>query len=90
MSVSQVANMAYELEQQRLRMTHVKVSPVFTGRGRLYASLALPENLKIVNVLRNKENLMDLGAAFVCSGDEIVCLCDCEEQTRRYFMFGSI
>jgi Trk K+ transport system NAD-binding subunit len=81
---------SYQFSQQHLKMIHVRVSPVFIGRGRLYSTLTLPISAKVVSVIRQHETVSNLGAAFVRAGDEVVCLTDNEEQTRRYFMFGLI
>ncbi|MFM7390639.1 MAG: hypothetical protein ACKO34_08480 [Vampirovibrionales bacterium] len=89
-TVTSTETTAYEFHQQHLKMIQVTVSPVFTGRGKLYTNLSLPVNTKIVNVQRKGESIYNLAAAFVRAGDVVVCLSENEEQARRYFMFGLV
>lgn|GEM_PF-6651168 len=70
------------LKNLGLSLVEVKISQVSFAKGQLLNNISLPENTRIVCVIRNNKPIVELDAVFLEERDSIYLLTD-EEQTVR-------
>ncbi len=73
------------LKRNGLSLIEVKISQVSFARGHLLGNIRLPENTRLVCVLRNGKAIVDLDAVFLEERDSVYLLTDDEEMVRSTF-----
>ena len=73
------------LKEQGLSLVEVKISQVSFAKGQLLSNIRLPENTRIVCVIRNNRPIMDLDAVFLEERDTIHLVTDDENLVRDIF-----
>jgi NhaP-type Na+/H+ and K+/H+ antiporter len=63
----------------------VKISQVSFAKGQLLNNIQLPENTRIICVLRNHKPIVELDAVFLEEKDSIYLVTDDEEIVRQVF-----
>jgi len=79
-----INNMA-ALKDHGLSLVEVKISQVSFAKGQLMDNIRLPENARIICVLRNGKALVDLDAVFLEERDSIYLVTDDEQRVRQAF-----
>jgi len=74
------------LKQHGLSLVEVRISQVSFAKGKLLGNIALPENTRIICVLRNNRAILDLDAVFLEEKDAVYLVTDDEDTVRDTFM----
>ena len=73
------------LKNLGLAIVEVKISQVSFAKGQLLNNIQLPENTRIICVLRNHKPIVELDAVFLEEKDSIYLVTDDEEIVRQVF-----
>lgn len=73
------------LKELGLSLVEVKISQVSFAKGQLLSNIALPENARVVCILRRGKAIVDLDAVFLEERDAIYLITDDEHQVRQAF-----
>jgi len=73
------------LKNLGLAIVEVKISQVSFAKGQLLNNIPLPENTRIICVLRNHKPIVELDAVFLEERDSIYLVTDDEEIVRQVF-----
>jgi NhaP-type Na+/H+ and K+/H+ antiporter len=73
------------LKRHGLELVEVRISQVSFARGQLLANIDLPENTRVLCVLRNGKPIVDLDAVFLEEQDCVYVLTDDETVVRETF-----
>jgi NhaP-type Na+/H+ and K+/H+ antiporter len=73
------------LKDLGLAIVEVKISQVSFAKGQLLNNIQLPENTRIICVLRNHKPIVELDAVFLEEKDSIYLVTDDEEIVRQVF-----
>jgi NhaP-type Na+/H+ and K+/H+ antiporter len=73
------------LKDLGLAIVEVKISQVSFAKGQLLNNIQLPENTRIICVLRNHKPIVELDAVFLEEKDSIYLVTDDEELVRQVF-----
>jgi NhaP-type Na+/H+ and K+/H+ antiporter len=73
------------LKDLGLAIVEVKISQVSFAKGQLLNNIQLPENTRIICVLRNHKSIVELDAVFLEEKDSIYLVTDDEELVRQVF-----
>ncbi|MCE3235898.1 MAG: hypothetical protein K0Q50_2078 [Vampirovibrio sp.] len=74
------------LKSHGLSLVEVKISQVSFAKGHLLNNIPLPENTRVVCVLRNGKAIVELDAVFLEEKDSIYLITDDEETVRQAFI----
>lgn len=74
------------LKSHGLSLVEVKISQVSFAKGHLLNNISLPENTRVVCVLRNGKAIVELDAVFLEEKDSIYLITDDEETVRQAFI----
>jgi NhaP-type Na+/H+ and K+/H+ antiporter len=78
-------NNLHMLKEFGLQLVEVKISQVSFSKGQLLSNIMLPENTRVVCVLRRGKPIVELGAVFLEEGDSVYLLTDDEMTVRDVF-----
>lgn len=73
------------LKELGLSLVDVRISQVSFAKGQLLSNIALPENSRVVCILRNGKPIVDLEAAFLEENDFVYLITDDETLVRHAF-----
>jgi NhaP-type Na+/H+ and K+/H+ antiporter len=73
------------LKSYGLSLVEVKISQVSFAKGQLLANVRLPENTRLVCVVRKDRPILDLDAVFLEEKDSVYLLTDDEASVRSAF-----
>jgi NhaP-type Na+/H+ and K+/H+ antiporter len=73
------------LKAHGFSIVEVKISQVSFAKGQLLSNIRLPENTRIVCILRNGKMITELEAVFLEEKDAIYLLTDDEQTVREAF-----
>lgn len=73
------------LKENGLSMLEVRISQVSFAKGKLLANISLPDNTRVICVLRNRKAIVDLDAVFLEEGDSVYLITDDEDTVRDTF-----
>lgn len=73
------------LKGHGLAMVEVKISQVSFAKGQLLANIALPENTRVICILRRGKPIVELEAVFLEEKDSIYLITDDENTVRHAF-----
>lgn len=74
------------LKSHGLSLVEVKISQVSFAKGQLLSNISLPENTRVVCVLRNDKAIVELDAVFLEEKDSVYLITDDEETVRQAFI----
>lgn len=74
------------LKSHGLSLVEVKISQVSFAKGHLLNNIQLPENTRVVCVLRNGKAIVELEAVFLEEKDSVYLITDDEETVRQAFI----
>ena len=73
------------LKNLGLSIVEVKISQVSFAKGQLLHNISLPENSRIVCVIRNNKPIVELDAVFLEERDSVYLITDDEQTVRNTF-----
>jgi NhaP-type Na+/H+ and K+/H+ antiporter len=73
------------LKNVALSLVEVRISQLSLAKGQLLANIPLPENARLVCVLRHGKPILDLDAVFLEENDAVYLLTDDEAVVREIF-----
>lgn len=73
------------LKECGLALVEVRISQVSFAKGKLLANISLPDNTRVVCVLRNARPILDLDAVFLEEKDAVYLITDDESTVRDAF-----
>jgi NhaP-type Na+/H+ and K+/H+ antiporter len=73
------------LKETGLSLVEVRISQVSFAKGQLLSNIQLPENTRIMCVMRQSRPILDLDAVFLEEKDSIYLLTDEEAAVRAAF-----
>ena len=71
------------LKSHGLSMIEIKISQVSFAKGQLLNNISLPENTRVICILRQGKPIVELDAVFLEEKDSVYLITD-DEQTVRY------
>jgi NhaP-type Na+/H+ and K+/H+ antiporter len=79
-----INNIAF-LKELGLSLVEVKISQVSFAKGQLLNNIPLPENARVVCIVRHGKAIVELEAVFLEEQDSIYLITDDEYQVRQAF-----
>ena len=73
------------LKSLGLSIVEVKISQVSFAKGQLLSNIPLPENTRIICIVRNEKPIVELEAVFLEEKDSIYLITDDEQTVRDAF-----
>lgn len=73
------------LKNHGLSVVEVKISQVSFAKGQLLSNIQLPENTRIICILRNGKPIVELEAVFLEEKDAVYLITDDEMTVREAF-----
>jgi len=73
------------LKSVGLSIVEVRISQVSFAKGKLLSNIPLPENTRIVCILRNEKPIVELDAVFLEEKDSVYLITDDEQTVRDTF-----
>lgn len=73
------------LKSHGLSIVEVKISQVSFAKGQLLSNIKLPENTRVVCLIRNHKAIVELDATFLEEKDSVYLITDDEETVRHVF-----